>query len=113
MTLLDSGVEVALLSMQPHRFIQVQGKKAPGLRWPQVMDHEQLGFSLKGLSLKQGNAGFGRKKMETLETFRRAKEHRAKKPFPEVLVTAGGTSTNTCAGREVWTFLGLMSFSQH
>ena len=73
---LSSGVEVALLSMQPHRFIQVRGKKASGLRWPQVMDHKQLDFPSKELSPKHGNAGFGQKKMETLETFRRAWEQR-------------------------------------
>lgn len=111
--LLNSGVEVALLSMQPHRFIQVQGKRAPGLRWPQVTDHEQPGFSSKELSPEQGNPGFDQKKMETLETLKRAKGYRAKKPFHGVLVTPGRTSANACAGREVWTFLGLMLFSQH
>lgn len=84
---ISSGVEVDLLSMQPHRFIQAQGMKRSGLRWPQVRDHKQLGFPLKELSHKHNNAGFGWK-METLETSKesmRAKGDQAKRPFPGVL----------------------------
>lgn len=36
------------------------------------MRHKQPGFPSKELSSKQGDAGFGQKKTETLETFRRA-----------------------------------------
>lgn len=88
---LSSGVEVDLLSMQPHGFIQAQGMKGSGLRWPQVRDHKQPGFPLKELSCKHNNAGFGWK-METLETFKksmRAKGDQAKRPFPGILKSTG------------------------
>jgi len=39
-----------------------------------------MGFPLKDLSPKQGSAGFGQKKMETLEMFRSAWEQRATEP---------------------------------
>lgn len=89
---LSSGVEVDLLSMQPHRFIQAQGMKGSGLSWPQVRDHTQLGFPLKKLSRKHNSAGFRQKKMETLKVFKesmRAKGHQAERPFPGILKSPG------------------------
>ena len=49
---------MALLSMQPRRFIRVRGKKAPGLRWPQVMDHRQHGFSFERPESEAGQCWF-------------------------------------------------------